>query len=272
MARKVFTFDPVFFFDLETTGIDKERAGIWQMAYIIEEGGVEKKRRNIYVKPVYPLFCTECKELFNWYDYPYERWFNEECPHCRNGVLAENIEPGARELIKHTTYKNIVCGDGVVTPTEAYQTLVGDLREITHLSYGKQCQTKLYPAGYNLDNFDCDFLMKWFKDVNPGYMIRTRDGKIFDKEFMSFFHRNTVIDVKHVFLNTYRKLVAKETLPDIENVKLATVSAFMEEYLKEPLLKKSAGANSEEECFHNALYDVRLTRRILEICDSLDKK
>jgi len=268
MSRSKFTFDPIFYFDLETTGINKDRCGIWQLAYIIEEKGEILKKRNLFTKPMYPLFCGNCKEMFRWDTHPYGEWVNKSCPECGNGVLVDNIEPKAREIINHLTFRDIVNGPDVVTPPEAYNTLVADIKELTYEKWGKKYQQKLYPAGYNIDSFDCDFLMKWFKDVNPEYKLVIGGGKVLDIEFFEYFYRNTVIDVKHVFINTYRRLVKKGDLPLIENVKLETVSKFLEEYIKKPLVKQAAGCSTH---YHDALYDVEITREVLLLCDEIER-
>ena len=254
MGRTFFSFEPIIWLDLETCGLDKFTKDIWQFAYMIETKEGIKEPRNLFIRPVNPLYCSSCKTLLNGDTYPYTEWLNKECPVCHSSKVVENIDPGARAIFK-TPYEEIV--NNGMNPKEAYAIFRKDMEQYTYRDkYGKDRQMQMYPAGYCVD-FDLGFLAEWFRKV----------GDYPDKnEIHQWFVMAGMLDTRAAMVQLYKRLVKRGIrVPPIENFKLGTAHAFMKELTGKTLeLEKTASAT-----FHDAAYDIAITRMIQQEIDNL---
>ena len=114
---------------------------------------------------------------------------------------------------------------------DGYSELIGII--------GKHCdkynkKDKIFLCGYNNASFDNQFLREFF----------LRQG---DNYFGSWFWSNT-LDVM-----VYASMLLAKKRPQMENFKLMTVA-------------KTLGIEVDDSQLHDALYDVRLTKEVFEIC------
>jgi DNA polymerase-3 subunit epsilon len=100
----------ILYYDVETTGLDKNKNDIVQLAYLIEVDGEVKLEKSYYVKPMHP----------------------------------ENIDPKALEIIGRT--KEAIMLEGI-KPRDVYIEFVADLGKFCNKF---DSTDKFYPAGYNV--------------------------------------------------------------------------------------------------------------------------
>ncbi len=118
-----------------------------------------------------------------------------------------------------------------MTSSDAYRNLLGLLHPVCD-KYNKK--DKVFLCGYNNASFDNQFLRAFFSANGDDY-------------FGSWFWSNS-LDVM-----VYASMLLSKKRPQMENFKLMTVA-------------KTLGIEVDDSQLHDALYDVRLTKEIFEIC------
>ncbi len=117
------------YIDTETTGMDRYRNGLVQLAGCIEKDGKVVEKFNWKMKPV-----------------------KEDCI----------FDDGA---VKKTGYTKdlILSSDEFIPPLQAFNEFFTMLEKYGD-RYAKKGEERIIPIGYNV-SFDTDFLIQWFKDL-----------------------------------------------------------------------------------------------------------
>lgn len=190
------------FIDTETTGLDPEKSGLYQIAGIIE---IESEE-HLLITEEFDLFCN----IFD-----------------NDVVLEESLEKNNMTIEMIRTFNN---------PRDVYKEFTGILSK--HVNKFNQAD-KFLVIGYFSD-FDNQVLRSWF----------TKND---DKYFGSWFW-HPWLDVSQIvtyFCQDYRLV--------FPNFKLETVADLLE-------VKEDKNGD-----FHNALYDVKVTRSIYHKFDDILK-
>lgn len=187
----------IFYFDLETTGVNHWQHSIHQIAGIIEIDGEEVERFEINLQP----------------------------------NAKAKIEPEALE-VSNKTVEEVMANEH--TFREAYDLLTGILGKYVNKFDKKD---KFFTCGYNNSGFDDKFLRAFF--VQNG-----------DNFYGSWFwsHALDVIVLAGAYLARER--------PGMINFKLKTVAAQL-------------GIEIDEARLHDAVYDVEITKQILDIINPI---
>ncbi len=120
----------IFYFDLETTGLNPDKNGIHQLSFIIEINGEITKSVNVNIQP----FPTD------------------------------EIQPDALKVANVTQEQ--IFGPDYLLPQTAYKRLVATIEQYVK-RYDKT--DKFFLAGYNSQSFDSQFLRKFFEKNNDKY-------------------------------------------------------------------------------------------------------
>ena len=134
----------IFWFDVETTGLDKTKHALIQIAYIIEIDSVIKESGNIFIQP----FKTDL------------------------------IDDAALRVNKRS--KEEMFKEPFLFPEDAYEK-INEIFSKYIDKYNKE--DKFYPAGYNV-SFDCDFLSNFFLKNNDKYFGSWFNGRNLDPKYL----------------------------------------------------------------------------------------
>jgi len=137
----------VFWFDLETTGLDCSKHALIQLAYIIEIDNVIRESGNMFIQP-----------------------FKDDL-----------IEDTALRVNKRS--RDEMFKDPFLLPSDAFKQLHAILCKYVN-KFDKE--DKYYPAGYNV-HFDCGFLNRFFIKNGDKYYGSFFNGRNLDpKSLMAF--------------------------------------------------------------------------------------
>ena len=120
----------IFYFDLETTGLNPDKNGIHQLSFIVEIDGKTEKFANVKIQP----FATD------------------------------EIHPDALKIAGVT--KDQIFSDEYLKPQIAYKRLIATLEQ--YVSRFDKAD-KFFLAGYNSQSFDSPFLRKFFEKNNDKF-------------------------------------------------------------------------------------------------------
>ena len=224
-------FKNIFWYDTETTGTNKSKHSIIQMAYLLEVNGKIELERNLLMRPSKPYYCPECDVTkTDTIDYS----FDTPCPTC-GGKYVPNFDPKAFEVNKAEW--DVVMKQQ--TSRQALTQLNIDLRKV----FGTR---KAVTAGYNQKEFDNEFLQRMMEDVTFGGM-----------QFTSYFYLSPFLDVYPMVMGEYYKKYYLTGEPDpacLIDFKLKTCRKLI------PLMFPGSMDSVQEEKFHDAVFDVKVTR------------
>lgn len=151
----------IFYFDLETTGLDPKKNGIHQLAVIIEVDGKVMKKFNVNIQP----FKTD--EISN------------------DALRIGNVS------------KDLIFSDAYMKPDQAYKKLIATLDIYTNKFMKSD---KFFLCGYNSQSFDSQFMRSFFEKNNDKFFgsyfwNANLDVMILASQFLAQ-HRHKMTDFK----------------------------------------------------------------------------